>query len=100
MSTRLLNVAETSALLGKHPEVVRRLAKQGRLPGAKIGRSWYFSEAALIRYVEGRPLSEKGRQEETDWAAMGLAALAREYGPEDEGLYDDPDALGYERIRL
>jgi diguanylate cyclase (GGDEF)-like protein len=43
----LLSVEEVAAAIGRHPEVVRRQARAGRLPGEKIGRVWFFRPSAL-----------------------------------------------------
>ena len=45
----LLSVEEVSAAIGRHPEVVRRQARAGRLPAEKIGRVWFFRPAALVK---------------------------------------------------
>ncbi|HEX3000323.1 MAG TPA: helix-turn-helix domain-containing protein [Armatimonadota bacterium] len=40
---------------------VRKLARDGRLQGAKIGRHWRFSERDIERFLEdARPKSAKG----------------------------------------
>lgn len=39
---------EVAALIGRHPEVVRRQARAGRLPGEKIGRVWFFRPQRLV----------------------------------------------------
>ncbi|HSO94066.1 MAG TPA: diguanylate cyclase [Candidatus Dormibacteraeota bacterium] len=45
----LLSVEEVAAAIGRHPEVIRRQARAGRLPGEKIGRVWFFHAAALVK---------------------------------------------------
>jgi hypothetical protein len=37
-----LNLTEAAAFLKMHPEELRSRAKQGLVPGAKIGRRWVF----------------------------------------------------------
>src|SRR5437660_6766582 len=44
---RLLSVEEVAAAIHRHPEVVRRQARDGRLPGEKIGRVWFFRPERL-----------------------------------------------------
>jgi len=39
---KTLDLNEAAAFLHMHPEEVRSRAKQGRIPGAKIGRKWVF----------------------------------------------------------
>ncbi|HEY0493822.1 MAG TPA: diguanylate cyclase [Candidatus Dormibacteraeota bacterium] len=45
----LLSVEEVAAAIGRHPEVVRRQARAGRLPAEKIGRVWFFNPSALVK---------------------------------------------------
>jgi GAF domain-containing protein len=52
----LLSVEEVAAVIRRHPEVVRRQARDGRLPGEKIGRVWFFraerlAEAGFIQFL-------------------------------------------------
>ena len=42
-------MGEVAAAIGRHPEVVRRQARAGRLPAEKIGRVWFFHAAALVK---------------------------------------------------
>ena len=46
-----LAVRDVAHLMGIHPETVRRLARQGRLPGYRAGGQWRFppEEVALLR---------------------------------------------------
>jgi len=40
---RILSVEEAAAVLGFHPESVRRLARRGQIPAVKFGaRAWAF----------------------------------------------------------
>ena len=48
---RTLSLTEAAALLRMHPEEVRRRAKCGAIPGAKLGRCWVFIEDDLADYV-------------------------------------------------
>ena len=51
--SELITVQEAAELLGYHPEHVRRLARQGRLPAVKVGaRVWCFSPAELRKWQE------------------------------------------------
>jgi diguanylate cyclase (GGDEF)-like protein len=43
----LLSVDEVAQVIGRHPEVVRRQARSGRLPAEKIGRGWFFKPERL-----------------------------------------------------
>ena len=44
----LLSVDEVAAAINRHPEVVRRQARDGRLPAEKIGRVWFFRPERLV----------------------------------------------------
>jgi len=46
-----LTVDEASALLHLTPRRVQALAREGRLPGRRIGRRWLFTRAELNRLV-------------------------------------------------
>jgi len=54
----LLSVEAVAAGIGRHPEVVRRQARAGRLPAEKIGRVWFFRAESLVEagYVQFRSL--------------------------------------------
>jgi hypothetical protein len=54
------NLAQASAFLHMHREEIRKRAKLGRLPGAKIGRAWAFLEDDLVDYI--RANYSEGRQ--------------------------------------
>ncbi|MEA2668604.1 MAG: hypothetical protein QOJ33_1538 [Chloroflexota bacterium] len=52
----LLSVEAVAAAIHRHPEVVRRQARDGRLPAEKIGRVWFFrperlAEAGFPQFV-------------------------------------------------
>ena len=44
----LLTVEEVARAIRRHPEVVRRQARSGRLPGEKVGRGWFFRPERLV----------------------------------------------------
>ena len=48
---RTLNLREAAEFLRLHPEELRQRAKNGRIPGAKVGRSWVFLEEDLASYL-------------------------------------------------
>lgn len=51
--TRLtINLTEAAALAHCHPDTLADLARAGEAPGAKIGRSWVFSERLLVEWIE------------------------------------------------
>jgi len=48
---RYLTIEEAAQLLRIHPDTVRRLLREKRLPGKKIGREWRISQEALDNFV-------------------------------------------------
>src|SRR6185437_3018125 len=46
-----LGLQEAAAFLRCHPEELRRRAKMGQIPGAKVGRAWVFLEQDLAEYL-------------------------------------------------
>jgi Helix-turn-helix domain len=48
---KTLNLEETAQFLKLHPEEVRRRAKAGIIPGAKLGKRWVFIEDDLAVYL-------------------------------------------------
>ncbi len=45
----LLSVDEVARAIHRHPEVVRRQARSGRLPGERVGRGWFFRPDRLLK---------------------------------------------------
>ena len=39
---------QVARAIRRHPEVVRRQARAGRLPGLKVGRGWFFRPEQLV----------------------------------------------------
>ncbi|WP_182352655.1 helix-turn-helix domain-containing protein [Legionella sp. PC1000] len=53
-SNRTLNILEAAKLLGAHKETIRRMAANGLIPAAKIGRGWRFIEEDLVVYIRNK----------------------------------------------
>jgi len=53
----LLTVEELAEVLRVHPEHIRRITRQGRVPGAKkILRRWLYDQEAIQQWIaHGRP---------------------------------------------
>ncbi|WP_143032480.1 helix-turn-helix domain-containing protein [Nitrosomonas sp. Nm33] len=67
---KTLNLEEAALFLKLHPEEVRRRAKSGIIPGAKLGKRWAFIEddlAAFMRslYPTPRQALQVGHTEKT-----------------------------------
>lgn len=52
--TITLNVAQAAELLFADPDTIMTLARQGKLPGAKIGKSWVFLRTDVLDYLRSR----------------------------------------------
>ena len=50
----LLTPNELSRILKLHPFTVTRLAREGKLPGFKVGGSWRFRKDGFERWVTER----------------------------------------------
>jgi PTS system nitrogen regulatory IIA component len=48
----VLNVEETAEFLGFAPYTIREKAKEGEIPGRKIGGEWRFSRRQLLEWIE------------------------------------------------
>jgi len=48
---QLLDSNEAAAFLGYHPEYVRRLARQGKIPAVRVRREWRFYLTALQEWI-------------------------------------------------
>jgi hypothetical protein len=50
-SMNTFDLRQAAAILKLHPEELRRRAKRGLVPGAKVGRAWVFLESDLVDYL-------------------------------------------------
>lgn len=48
----VLTPADVAERLTKSPQWVTTEARAGRLPGRKVGRTWRFTEADIIAYLD------------------------------------------------
>lgn len=53
MVDEVLTLEEVAELLKLNLQTVYRQARAGKLPGQKVGKSWRFSRAAIMRMLEG-----------------------------------------------
>ena len=65
-----MGLKEAAEFLRVHPEELRRRAKIGHVPGAKVGRAWVFLAEDLAQYL--RSLYVQRRQ------ALQVTTLAKE----------------------
>lgn len=92
----LMEVEDVATYLHSAPETVRRMLREGRLVGVRVGRKWLVSKDELRAYIERqtgavvrrpRPKSEEGGS-----GPVGLAG-GRQHPARAAGLGDEePDA--------
>ena len=58
MTTDTMGATECAELLKCTPEQAEALARDGEIPGLKIGRSWLFIRADLLAYLAERARAE------------------------------------------
>jgi len=81
----LLSVEEVAAAIQRHPEVVRRQARDGRLPGEKIGRVWFFRPERLAEAGFSQFLPQMAGDTKASWPGEpAVTPLVRALG--DAGL--------------
>lgn len=49
----VLTAEEAAEFLQFSAYTVRELAREGKLPGRKVGKEWRFSRAALLEWLKG-----------------------------------------------
>ncbi len=49
---KLLTLEEAAEFLRINPEVLRRKAREGKVPAAKIGRQWRFRLTRLLEWLD------------------------------------------------
>ena len=86
----LLSVEEVAAAIRRHPEVVRRQARDGRLPAEKIGRVWFFRPERL---------AEAGLSQFLPRVAHDAASPASTVGPSTDGLVRALGEAGLEALQ-
>jgi diguanylate cyclase (GGDEF)-like protein len=97
--SQLLSVEEVAAAIRRHPEVVRRQARSGRLPAEKIGRVWFFrperlAEAGFTQFVPAMAPTDAPAIPGTDppteslVQALGEAGLEALRRPEQDAIFE------------
>jgi len=52
LKEKILTLDEAAQLLRLHPEVLRRKARKGEIPAAKVGRQWRFRLQRLLEWLD------------------------------------------------
>jgi excisionase family DNA binding protein len=94
VSKEVLNAEEAAEFLGFNPFVIRQKARDGEIPGRKVGREWRFTRRSLldfIEYVDRSALTER----ELKKAAEELVSLLTNYYWHE----DDEELAALNRVR-
>lgn len=51
MMNKLINVKETAKLLKMHPETIRKLCREGRLPATRPFKEWLIDKEKLLKMI-------------------------------------------------
>ena len=79
-----LNIREAAAYLGVCLTTARRLAKNGIIPGRKVGRAWRFDPEALQGYMYGDP-TERAEEWHLEKETVSISEIGTSVAKE----YDD-----------
>ncbi len=85
----LLSVDEVARAIQRHPEVVRRHARSGRLPGERVGRGWFFRPDRLV--AAGYPQFAAATAETTTSMGSSFLAALSEAGMDALQMGDEDD---------
>lgn len=61
-----LTVAEAAKELSVHPETVRRMLRQQRLPGSKVGTNWLIAKQDLADFQATRQESVVSQRQDEE----------------------------------
>jgi len=75
---RLMETADLAALLGVPLGTVKRMAREGEIPGIRLGGRWRFSPEAVLQQIERRAGS-------TYRASVKRETLASRQGQQQQG---------------
>lgn len=78
LTQETLDAAEAAALLRAEPETIMQLARQGALPGTRIGKSWVFLREDVLAFLKEQIAKDtaerRGRQAERPHTAIVVPA--------------------------
>jgi excisionase family DNA binding protein len=81
---KLLTVEQVAEYLQLHKVTVVRFAREGKLPGFKVGREWRFREEEIEAWLEAhREQVEFAERFNALMDRLGEGIRAAGYGPED-----------------
>lgn len=76
---QIYTLEQAAEKLQIHPDTARRLARDGRLQGSKIGRNWRFTDKDIEHFLEkSRPTAHPVQQDPQSWQCGYQAGLSGE----------------------
>ncbi len=96
----ILTVTEAAAYIRVSKKTMRQLARDGRVPGKKIGREWRFLRSALEAWIADSVVGAPPEGRATGTSAFGMSAVAEpdgQYGLALGGFSDTAFSDNYKR---
>ncbi|RJG01379.1 helix-turn-helix domain-containing protein [Noviherbaspirillum sedimenti] len=62
LSPEILDAAQTAALLHAEAETILQLARNGTLPGTRIGKAWIFLREDVMAFLKEQMYEEASRR--------------------------------------
>lgn len=83
MTIETMNSEQCGELLHCTPKHVEELAREGEIPGTKIGREWIFVRSDMLAYLaeRGREEAAERRRKRTARASQPVAIKPRRRTP-------------------
>lgn len=78
---KFLTAVQAAGVLQLDPDTVRLLAREGKLPGAKVGRQWRFDLGLLREWMRERSLAGRVRTSRRPTGSVHAAKKRNPQGP-------------------
>ena len=98
MNTLKLN--EAASFLKMNPEVLRRKARAGQIPGRKAGKRWIFVKEHLADWVSGRYSNSRREQQVIDKFKQQDKKQCRSTSEKKRGGFSSPHRTDAEYNKL
>jgi excisionase family DNA binding protein len=63
MTDEVLTIEDAAELMKLAPKTIKKMMKEGTIPGRRIGRQWRTTKRALLDCIDGRGIDEGGTGE-------------------------------------
>lgn len=75
-----VNIEEAAALLKVHPETCLTMVRAGKIPAAKVGRSWVMMTQDVLTYIQQQIIDQTGERLSTSGSASKRSTRGRRPG--------------------